>query len=145
LKEFLFDPEGGLPAIFSWAVEGAIKVLGSSQRDGLGWCKVVSEAAEMYRKNEDRIALFLDEETIKAEGTSIFVKALFLHYRNWSEDRGERPLTQIGFDRKLRERNFKVEGSGAKAVVYGMHRAPAPVPTSLHGDVNWMEATRFVR
>ena len=144
LKEFLFDPEGGLPAIFSWAVEGAIKVLGSSQRDGLGWCKVVSEAAEMYRKNEDRIALFLDEETIQSEGTSILVKALFLHYRNWSEDRGERPLTQIGFDRKLRERNFKVEGSGAKATVYGMHRAPAPVPTAIHGDVNWMEATRFL-
>ena len=145
LKEFLFDPEGGLPAIFSWAVEGAVKVLGSSQRDGLGWCKVVSEAAEIYRKNEDRIALFLDEETLKAEGTSIFVKSLFLHYRNWSEDRGERPLTQIGFDRKLRERNYRVEGSGAKAIVYGMHRAPAPVPTSIHGDVNWMEATRFIR
>lgn len=146
LKEYLFDPEGGLPAIFSWAVEGAIKVLGSNQRDGLGWCKVVSEAAEMYRKNEDRIALFLDEETLKAEGTSILVKALFLHYRNWSEDRGERPLTQIGFDRKLRERNLKVEGSGANAVLHGMYKAPAPVPiTSLHGDVNWMEVGRFNR
>lgn len=146
LKEYLFDPEGGLPAIFSWAVEGAIKVLGSNQRDGLGWCKVVSEAAEMYRKNEDRIALFLDEETIKAEGTSILVKALFLHYRNWSEDRGERPLTQIGFDRKLRERNLKVEGSGANAVLHGMYKAPAPVPiTNLHGDVNWMEVGRFNR
>jgi P4 family phage/plasmid primase-like protien len=139
LKEYLFDPEGGLPAIFSWAVEGAIKVLGSSQRDGLGWCKVVSEAAEMYRKNEDRIALFLDEETIKGEGTSILVKALFYHYRNWSEERGERPLTQIGFDRKLRERNLSVEGSGAKAVVHGMYKAPAPVPTNIHGDVNWMQ------
>jgi putative DNA primase/helicase len=146
LKEYLFDPEGGLPAIFSWAVEGAVKVLGSSQRDGLGWCKVVSEAAEMYRKNEDRIALFLDEETIKAEGTSILVKALFLHYRNWSEDRGERPLTQIGFDRKLRERNLRVEGSGANAVLHGMYKAPAPVPiTNLHGDVNWMEVGRFNR
>lgn len=146
LKEYLFDPEGGLPAIFSWAVEGAIKVLGSNQRDGLGWCKVVSEAAEMYRKNEDRIALFLDEETLKAEGTSILVKSLFLHYRNWSEDRGERPLTQIGFDRKLRERNLKVEGSGANAVLHGMYKAPAPVPiASLHGDVNWMEVGRFNR
>jgi P4 family phage/plasmid primase-like protien len=146
LKEYLFDPEGGLPAIFAWAVEGAVKVLGSNQRDGLGWCKVVSEAAEMYRKNEDRIALFLDEETVKAEGTSILVKALFLHYRNWSEDRGERPLTQIGFDRKLRERNLKVEGSGANAVLHGMYKAPAPVPiTNLHGDVNWMEVGRFNR
>jgi phage/plasmid-associated DNA primase len=99
----------------------------------------------MYRKNEDRIALFLDEETVKVEGTSILVKALFLHYRNWSEDRGERPLTQIGFDRKLRERNLRVEGSGAKAVVHGMYKAPAPVPTNIHGDVNWMEATRYIR
>jgi P4 family phage/plasmid primase-like protien len=142
LKEYLFDPEGALPAILSWAVEGAIKVLGSSQRDGLGWCKAVSEAAEMYRKNEDRIALFLDEETVKAEGTSITVKALFMDYRRWSEDRGERPMTQIGFDRKLRERNMRVEGSGARAVVHGMYKTPAPVPTYI-GEVDWMNAARY--
>ena len=144
LKEYLFDPEGALPAVLSWAVEGAIKILGSSSRDGLGWCKVVSEAAEMYRKNEDRIALFIEEETIKAEGTSMAVKSLFLIYRSWSEDRGERPMTQIAFDRKLRERNFRVEGSGAKAIIHGIYQAPRPVPMAGM-EVDWSSATRFIR
>jgi len=124
LKEYIFDPDGALPAVLSWAVEGAIKVLGSANRDGLGWCKVVSEAADMYRKNEDRLALFLV-------------------YRTWSEDRGERPMSQIAFDRKMRERNLKIEGSGAKATVFGLQMAPRPVP--IGGDSDWSLLTRTAR
>jgi putative DNA primase/helicase len=143
LKEYIFDPDGALPAVLSWAVEGAIKVLGSANRDGLGWCKVVSDAADMYRKNEDRLALFLEEETLVSEGANCTVKQLFLQYRTWSEDRGERPMTQIAFDRKMRERNYKVEGSGAKAVVYGIQIAPRPVP--IGGDADWGILTRTAR
>jgi putative DNA primase/helicase len=143
LKEYIFDPDGALPAVLSWAVEGAIKVLGSANRDGLGWCKVVSEAADMYRKNEDRLALFLEEETLRSEGASITVKQLFLVYRTWSEDRGERPMTQIAFDRKMRERNLKIEGSGAKATVFGLQMAPRPVP--IGGDSDWSLLTRTAR
>jgi putative DNA primase/helicase len=143
LKEYIFDPDGALPAVLSWAVEGAIKVLGSANRDGLGWCKVVSQAADMYRKNEDRLALFLEEETIKSEGSSITIKQLFFIYRAWSEDRGERPMTQIAFDRKLRERSMKIEGSGAKATVFGVQMSPRPVPTG--GDADWSLLTRSAR
>ena len=143
LKEYIFDPDGALPAVLSWAVEGAIKVLGSANRDGLGWCKVVSEAADMYRKNEDRLALFLEEETIISEGANCTVKQLFLTYRTWSEDRGERPMTQIAFDRKMRERSYKIEGSGAKATVFGIQIAPRPVP--INGSADWSTLTRTAR
>jgi P4 family phage/plasmid primase-like protien len=143
LKEYIFDPDGALPAVLSWAVEGAIKVLGSANRDGLGWCRAVSEAADMYRKNEDRIALFIEEETLKTEGASITVKQLFMIYRSWSEDRGERPMTQIAFDRKMRERGLKVEGSGAKATIFGLQMAPRPVP--IGGDSDWSLLTRTAR
>jgi putative DNA primase/helicase len=144
LKAYLFDPDGGLPAVLSWAVEGAVKYLNSSERDPLGWCSVVREAADIYRKNEDRIGLFLDEETKVSEGAALSIKALFGVYRLWSEDRGERPMTQIGFDRKLRERNLRVEGSGARAVIHGMYKTPAPVPTYI-GEVDWMNASRYSR
>ena len=143
LKEYIFDPDGALPAVLSWAVEGAIKVLGSANRDGLGWCRAVSEAADMYRKNEDRIALFIEEETIKSEGASITVKQLFMIYRAWSEDRGERPMTQIAFDRKMRERGLKVEGSGAKATIYNLQMAPRQVPMSSTPD--WSLITRTAK
>lgn len=140
LKAYLFDAEGGLPAILSWAVEGAIKYLGSSARDPLGWCKAVQDAAEMYRKNEDRIGLFLDEETKQTEGGALSVKALFSVYRMWSEDRGERPMTQIAFNRKLSDRGLNIVGHGAKAQINGMTLLPRAVPSA---EVDWSLATRF--
>jgi len=142
LKEYIFDPEGALPAVLAWAVEGAIKVLGSGNRDGLGWCTAVSEAAEIYRKNEDRIGLFLSEETNEAEGSETPVKSLYTVYRVWSEERGERPMTQIAFHRKLSERNTEVIGMGSRAVVKGRSLAPRVVPTT---EIDWGMASRFAR
>jgi putative DNA primase/helicase len=142
LKEYIFNPEGALTAVLSWAVEGAIKLLGSSSRDGLGWCRAVSEAAEIYRKNEDRIGLFLSEETNENEGHSVSVKDLYTTYRIWSEDRGERPMTQVAFDRKLRDRNLPVVGSGSRAIVNGRSQVPRIVPS---GEVDWGAASRIAR
>jgi putative DNA primase/helicase len=142
LKAYLFDAEGGLPAILSWAVEGAIKYLGSSARDPLGWCAAVKDAAEIYRKNEDRIGLFLDEEAKESDGGSLSVKALFSVYRMWSEDRGERPMTQIAFNRKLSDRGLNIIGHGSKAEITGMILLPRAVPSA---EVDWSMATRFAR
>ena len=140
LKEYIFDPEGALPAVLSWAVEGAIKVINSSSREGLGWCKKVSDAAEMYRKNEDRIGIFLDEETNEEEGGTVLMKILFNIYRAWSEERGERPMTQIAFHRKLSERNIEIDGSGSRAIVRGRSPKPREMGSS---EVDWNTAMRF--
>lgn len=130
LKEYLFDPEGGLPAVLSWVVEGAVKVFGSSERDALGMCRVVADASEMYRKNEDRIGLFLAEETVKSEGSSVAVKYLYNQYRFWAEDRGEKPMTQTAFQKKLAERNIDMDGIGSRAVVVGYTSMPKVVNNS---------------
>lgn len=127
LKEYLMDPEGGLPAVLAWAVEGAIKMLNSSERDALGWCSVVAEASEIYRKNEDRIGLFLNEETQQGEGMTILVKHLYNQYRFWAEDRGEKPMTMTAFQKKLAERNIPMEGVGSRAVAVGYSAVPKVV------------------
>lgn len=142
LKHYIFDPEGGLPAVLSWAVEGAIKLLGSSARDGLGWCKAVSEASDIYRKNEDRIGIFLGEETKEVEGAATPVKSLYAVYRAWSDERGERPMTQIAFQRKISERGIEVDGVGSRAQIQGRLLLPRAVPT---GEVDWGIANRFAR
>lgn len=142
LKAYLHDPDGGLPAVLSWAVEGAVKYLNSSERDPLGWCSAVREAAEIYRKNEDRIGLFLDEETKQSEGTSLTVKALYGVYRLWSDDRGERPMSQIAFHRKLADRGLSVEGQGSRAEILGMMLLPKAV---INTGVDWSTATRFAK
>ena len=142
LKEYIFDPEGALPAVLSWAVEGAIKLLGSSSRDALGWCTQVAEAAEMYRKNEDRIGIFLSEETNENDGASIPFKSLYGVYRVWCEERGERPMAQGNLQRKLADRSVQIEGTGSRAVVLGRSLVPRPVPSS---DIDWNTAVRFAR
>ena len=142
LKEYIFDEDGGLPAVLSWAVEGAIKVLGSASRDALGWCSVVSEAASIYRKNEDRIGLFLAEETKEADGASTPIRNLYTVYRVWSDERGEKAMTQIAFFRKLSERGLKVDGSGTRAIINGFSLVPRAVPS---GEVDWGLAVRSAK
>lgn len=142
LKAYLFDPEGALPAILSWAVEGAIKYLSSASRDPLGWCTAVSAAAEIYRKNEDRLGMFLNEETKEVDGTRSLVKELYSVYRMWSEDRGEKPMTQIAFQRKLTDRGLEIEGQGSKAEIAGRILLPKAVPSST---IDWEAANRFAR
>ena len=143
LKEYIFDPEGALSAVLSWAVEGAIKLNNSSERDALGWCSAVSEAADVYRKNEDRIGIFLSEEANESEGAMTPIKGLYAVYRMWSDERGERPMTQIAFQKKLVERNIDIEGIGSRAVVKGYSLAPRAVQQP--GSVDWSAMQRFAR
>jgi putative DNA primase/helicase len=146
LKEYLFDPEGGLPAVLSWAVEGAIKVINSGSRDGLGWCRVVQEAAELYRKNEDRLQIFLSEETNEYVGANIPIKQLFTTYQYWSNERGERPMTQVAFQRKLSEKGINVTGTGGRAIVMDRALTPRPILTPpAPVEIDWANVTKFSR
>ena len=142
LKAYLFDAEGGLPAVLSWAVEGAIKYLGSSARDPLGWCTAVAEAADIYRKNEDRIGMFLAEEMRESEGASIAVKQVYTIYRIWSEERGERAMTQISLQRKLTDRGLKVEGQGSRAQILNWVLNPRIVSNT---NIDWGLADRMAQ
>lgn len=127
LKSFLCDPEGGLPAALAWAVEGAVRLLGSGSRDALGWCAAVRDATAAYRKSEDRVGLFLEEETRVGPGYSVALSELFKVYARWSEGRGERPMTQIALLRKLQERGERLDGEGTHALVEGRALRPRSV------------------
>lgn len=143
LRPYLSDPEGGLPAVLSWAVDGAIKYLNSSAKDPLGWCSVVREAADIYRKNEDRIGLFFEEETRQSADSSIPMGDLYSMYRRWSDYRGERPMTQIAFQRKLSDRAMNLVGSGSKAELRGYMKLPTLVQDPQ--EINWSNEVRFFR
>jgi putative DNA primase/helicase len=135
LKAYLFDPEGGLPAVLSWAVEGAVKYLGSSAKDPLEMCTAVREAAEQYRKNEDRIGLFLEERTIASEEAAIPIRDLYGIYKGWTEARTERPLSQTNFQRRLSDRGIKIEGQGSNAMILNYVLRPMAVPDNT--QPNW--------
>ncbi len=135
LKAFIHDPDGGLPAVLAWAVEGAQIILNSTEPDALGWCTRVSEAHEIYRKNEDRMGMFLEEEMTAAPTAEISIKAMYGPYQAWSEGRGERAMSQIAFTRKLQDRGVQVTGTGSRAMVLGFTtRAPEEYGSSAF---NW--------
>lgn len=139
LKKYLADPEGALPAVLAWIVEGAVKYLSSSQENPLEMCSAVSIAQEVYRKNEDRIGAFLEEETVTGE--SVGVNALYRRYKQWSDSRGERPVTQIAFHRKLADRGLEVLGTGNKAIVSGINLAVHEV--AIVEQVDFASSARF--
>lgn len=140
LRPYLSDPDGGLPAVLAWAVEGAIKYLNSSEKDPLGWCKVVKDAAEIYRKNEDRIGIFLEEELNSVPGASISMSDIYGIYRKWSDLRGERAMTQIAFQRKLSDRGLPIKGQGSRAIIDGYSQPPRLVS---NGEVDWSSHSRY--
>jgi putative DNA primase/helicase len=141
LKSYLADPEGALPAVLAWGVEGAMKYLNSSAIDPLGWCTAVKEAHDGYRKNEDRIGAFLEEETVETEGSNVKLTQVYGLYKAWSEVRGEKPLAQIGFQRKLLDRGIEILGSGNKALIKNRSQSVQEVIT--HESVDLAHLARF--
>lgn len=143
LKEYLFNPEQGMPAIFAWAVEGAIEVLNSKESDPIGWCKVVYEAAEIYRKDEDRIGMFLNEETQETPGGTLPMKSAYTIYKMWSEERGEKPMTQIALTRKMKDRGLQINGEGTRAELIG--RTLVARTPGGSSEIDWATLNRFAR
>jgi P4 family phage/plasmid primase-like protien len=141
LKAYLFDVEGGLPGVLAWAVEGAVKYLGSSAKDPLGMCSAVEEASSIYRKEQDRIGLFLEEELAESEGNEIQVKKVYATYKMWAGERGEYPLSLGNFQRRLMDRGLNVVGQGSSALLKGYHTKPRLVPD---GVVDYSSLSRAV-
>jgi hypothetical protein len=112
-------------------------LLNSTDREPLriGACKHVLDATEEYKRSEDRMGLFLGEETKPMPGGSIAIKELFVHYRGWCEDRGEKPQSMIAFGKRLEEKGLKLIGSGGRAVLDGYVMVPRLVPSG--GDSVW--------
>ena len=125
LKPYLQDPNGGLPGVMAWAVEGAMRWYAS--RDGIGKCTVVDEATDEYRKNEDEMGQFLGEEMRKGEGISCSMQEVHSAYETWCEDRGFRagPLTRLL--RSLGDRGLDITGTGRRAILNGWALQPRAV------------------
>lgn len=134
LKPYLLDPQGGLQAFFSWAVEGAV----AWYMHGLGTCAAIDEATSEYRAAEDELGIFLSEELRQGDGLSVGMVEVHNAYRNWLEDRGGAggpgPINKLM--RRLGDRGIEVEGTGRRARVLGWAMLPRAVDS---GSSSWAD------
>ncbi len=98
-----------MSGIFAWAVRGAFKWL----QNGLGIPKIVYEATQEYRSEQDVVGRFLEECCIIGEENHVYSSNLYKTYSEWCEDTGERKMSQTALGRRLGEKGF-VRRKGAR-------------------------------
>jgi phage/plasmid-associated DNA primase len=86
--------------------------------------------------------MFLTEEMKESESAATRVKEVYAVYRVWSDERGERPMTQIAFHRKLADRGLQIVGQGSRAEIKGYIMSPRAVESN---EINWELAARLAR
>jgi putative DNA primase/helicase len=141
LKSYLMNPDGALPAVLSWAVEGAVMLLSSGKRSPLavGESRHVAEATEQYRISEDRFGMFLEEETKPSPGGAVRVLDLFDYYKAWIEQRGEHPPRMMTVVRMLEEKGERVSGMGNKVLLHDRVLVPRLVAAGHDVDPSWSD------
>lgn len=109
--------------ILRWAVDGAMAYL----RDGLSPTGDVVEATEEYKRSQDKIGLFFDEEcTIKA-GERVRLIDLMESYNDWCIRQGLLTMGRTTFKEEMLAKGWEVrQSTGHQDWVYGIsnHRPP---------------------
>lgn len=105
LKRLKADPELGqkleaeAEGILAWCVRGCLQW----QKHGLGTTDAVTTATESYRREQDALTRFIDDECTLGPNASVRSSALYERYHRWCEVNGERYLSQTSFKEKLME------------------------------------------
>ncbi len=88
--------------ILAWLVAGCVEW----QARGLGTPEAVMAATNEYRTEEDRLAVFINQQCVTGNDYRIKVSALYAAYQAWCKASGEREATGTAFGRAMAERGF---------------------------------------
>lgn len=94
LKEVITSEAEG---ILAWAVQGSL----IWQEEGLVIPECIRKDTAEYRREEDLLSMFLEENTVKEAGARSCRKELYARYVSWVHDSGLRPFARPNFNRKL--------------------------------------------
>jgi putative DNA primase/helicase len=95
-----------LPGILAWCVRGCLEW----QEEGLKPPAEVEAATTQYRKDEDLLGTFLDENSVIGDALRVKSSELFGRYKAWS---GDERTTQRKFGVAMTERGFpRIENHG---------------------------------
>ena len=117
VRRALTDPDVAGPAILAWAVRGCLEW----QENGLGTCAAVEADTASYKREMDRIAVFLDTACVFEEGLRTGRKDFRDAYLAWCRENGVRsPLASKEVGARLRERGVSGGKSNGQRVWHGV-------------------------
>ena len=102
-----------LPGILTWAVEGCL----AWQRDGLGEPPSIRSATSAYREEMDLVAQFIEERCTEEPGAEARGGELYKAFKEWCEERGEKPERANEFAADLLQRGY-AKNRATRGVVY---------------------------
>jgi putative DNA primase/helicase len=91
------------PGILAWFVRGCL----AWQEIGLSAPSEVTEATAEYRRDEDIIGAFLEENTVADPGGKVLAKDLYQRYAEWAKFGNEHVVTKKAFGMSMKERGFE--------------------------------------
>lgn len=100
--------------ILNWAVRGCLLW----QREGLEMPDVIRAAVDEYKRDEDRLADFIEDTVTESRAESIKHADLFKAYQRHCEDHGNRPWTSRALAKALRERGWRSESTWESKCVW---------------------------
>jgi putative DNA primase/helicase len=117
-KDILSKLKKEAPGILRWLIEGCLKY----QRDGLQPPNAVRSANEDYRRSEDTMQDFIDEECLVHPNASCKAGKIYERYQEWTRSVGIKPMSLTAFGKQISNRGFTKRVSNG--VIYegiGLH------------------------
>jgi putative DNA primase/helicase len=99
------------PGILNWCIQGC---LDWQREHNLNEPKAVTEATDLYRREMDKLADFIDARCNVVKGESVTIAAMYEAYVEWARDLEIEPLSKSTFGDKVKDRNFTKKRTGHK-------------------------------
>jgi putative DNA primase/helicase len=110
------------PGILRWAVEGAVRW----HDEGLGKPELVEAAGKEWRKESDQIGQFIRERCVTGEFSQAKARGLYLEYKHWAEEAGEKVATETAFGSRVTDLGYEKKRGEAGATYRGIGLAANP-------------------
>jgi putative DNA primase/helicase len=103
--------------IIWWAVQGTLRW----KRERLGRIATVDAARDRWRSELDRLAAFRTACCLESPVVQSTARPLYIAYRHWAEEAGERPITETAFGLRLSESGLqKGEDNRGRVLYHGI-------------------------
>ena len=109
-----------MPGIFNWVLDGLRRLLVQKHFTA---SQVVKDQIELYKKESDSVAMFLDEYNYSISNENCYtLKCMYDEYKSFSIDYGYRAVSIQSFSKRLTTKGYTITRKNTGRVVYAERR-----------------------